>query len=387
MKTVRANRIRALVKLLCISAVMIPVFAKTSSNLDEWSELKSGRQIYRAACSTCHGSSGTGASRAELGFETEVPDFTDCDFTSREPHGDWVGIVTEGGPTRGFDRMMPAFGGGLRDDQIDRVVSHVKGFCKDKHWPPGEFNIPRALKTGKAYPEDEFVWFLECTVEEPVKFVGKFIVEKRLGKRQQIEVMIPVGVQQLEVTDDIGGVSGYRVGEGIGDVALAWKGVLWHHLPAGTIGSLAAEVFFPTGDEKDGFSDGIFKFEPFLAIGQLIPGDNFVQLQAGAELSTKTSVAKHEVFWRGAVGHTFTQGTFGRAWSPIVEVLGSKEIEDGSEIEWNIVPSLHLTLNARQHIMLNIGASIPVNDFSGRQITVMASLLWDFFDGGFAEGW
>lgn len=374
-------------RLVLIGTIMTPALAMTNAIKQDWKELVTGQQVYQAACSTCHGASGTGIVANERGFKTPVPDFTDCNFTSREPRADWFGIVHDGGPTRGFKKIMPAFGDALSPKQIELVVARIKDFCEDSWWPPGEFNIPRALKTGKAFPEDEYVWIVEGTTSEPVSIRGKFIVEKRLGKLNQIEVMIPVGVLQVEEFDADGNPDGYRWGEGVGDIALAWKGVLWHSIKGGTIGSLAAEVFFPTGDESDGMSDGIFKFEPYLAIGQLIPGNNFIQLQGGAELSSKTSVAKHEVFWRGALGHTFTQGRFGRAWSPMVEVLGAKEIEDDSEIEWSIVPELHLTLNRRQHIMLNLGVSIPLNDFDNRQITVMANLLWDFFDGAFADGW
>jgi len=353
---------------------------------DDWSSLETGAQVYRAACSTCHGADGTGTPHAVRAFDTEVPDFTDCSFASREPHADWFAIAHDGGPTRGFDPLMPAFGGALSDEQLNKAAAHVKALCTDDNWPDGAFNLPRPLVTGKAYPEDEYVIELESTTEEPVALRAKLIAERRLGARHQVEVAVPVVVKQIErVNPD--GTTDLRWGEGIGDVALGWKGVLWHALEAGTIGSLGAEVFFPLGDEQDEIGKGIFRFEPFLAIGQIIPGDNFIQLHGGAELSTDLDAAPHEVFWRGAVGHTFTQGRFGRAWSPMVEVVGGRELEGDAETEWSVVPELHLTLNRRQHVMLVLGAEIPVTQFDERQTTVMLALLWDWFDGGFAEGW
>ncbi len=353
---------------------------------DDWSELTGGEEVYGAACATCHGLDGTGTAQRILGFETPVPDFTDCSFASREPHGDWFAIAHNGGPTRGFAEMMPAFGGALTDEQLSEAAAHVKSFCTDGNWPDGAFNIPRALATGKAYLEDEFVWELSGTVDEPLAIQLRFVAEKRIGDRNQVELILPVGVQQVEETGSDGEAS-LRWGEGLGDLGLGWKGVLWHSLRLGTIGSLGAEVFFPVGDESDGFSDGIFHFEPFLAIGQILPGDNFVQLHGGAELSTDSDVAPHELFWRGAIGHTFTQGRFGRAWSPMVEVLGKTELEGGYPVDWSLVPELHVALNQRQHVMLVLGAEIPVTRFERRQITAMLHLLWDWFDGGFAEGW
>ena len=376
----------AICALTATSAIAVDDASTPPLDRDDWSTLETGAQVYRAACSTCHGLDGTGGNRALLAFDPEVPDFTDCSFASREPHADWFAIAHNGGPTRGFDPLMPAFGGAISDEQLDKAATHVKSFCEDDNWPDGAFNLPRPLVTGKAFPEDEYVVELESTVDEPVVIQAKLVAEKRLGARNQIEIAVPVVVRQVEEVNEDGSTD-LRWGEGVGDVALGWKGVLWHWLEGGTIGSLAAEVFLPLGDEADGIGKGIFRFEPFLAIGQIIPGDNFVQLQGGAELSTDLDVAAHEIFWRGALGHTFTQGRFGRAWSPMVEVVGGWEVEDDAEVEWSLVPELHVALNQRQHVMLVLGAEIPVTRFEERQITVMLSLLWDWFDGGFTEGW
>jgi mono/diheme cytochrome c family protein len=353
---------------------------------DDWSELTTGAQVYRAACATCHGLDGRGSGRPVVGFDTPLPDFTDCSFASREPAGDWFVVAHEGGPIRGFDPMMPAFGGAVSDEQLEMATAHVKTLCTDDDWPDGEFNLPKALVTGKAFPEDEVVLVLESTVSEPVKMEAKFVLEKRIGARNQVELVVPVRIRQREYTR-VDGSSAYMWGEGFGDLGLAWKGVLWHSLEAGTIGSLGMEAFVPLGDERDELSEGIFKLEPFLAIGQIIPGDNHLQLHAGAKISTDTGVAPHEIFWRFALGHTFTEGRFGRAWSPIVEILGLEELGDETRVEWSVVPELHFTLNRRQHVMMVLGARIPINEFHERQIAVMMSLLWDWFDGGFAEGW
>ncbi|MFW5947846.1 MAG: cytochrome c, partial [Gemmatimonadota bacterium] len=86
-----------------------------------------------------------------------------------------------------------------------------------------------------------------------------------------------------------------------------------------------------------------------------------------------------------ALGKTFTSGPFGRAWSPMVEVLGSRALESGAEVEWDIVPQMQVTLNTRQHVMANVGVRIPTDD--AREPEVLLYVLWDWFDGGFFEGW
>jgi mono/diheme cytochrome c family protein len=84
-----------------------------------------GEQIFRAACATCHAADGTGAPKSVVGFDIanghSLPDFTDCATNTVEPLADWVAVAHEGGPIRGLDRHMPAFGEALSIEQIERT--------------------------------------------------------------------------------------------------------------------------------------------------------------------------------------------------------------------------------------------------------------------------
>lgn len=384
----RSLAFRVAVSLIC-GTVLVLWWVETlqaAVPADDWSSLRTGDQVFAAACATCHGARGRGVDRSIRGFEIDPPDFTDCKFTSREPKTDWVGIATEGGPLKGFSAMMPSFGKVLSRQQLEAAVDHAKGFCPQRRWPPGEFNLAKPLYTGKAFPEDEVALSVSATVNEPVSVMGKFVVAARVGARHQLEAVIEGGAHQIETVYNDGTVS-RRWGEGAGDIALAWKGVLWHSLPAGTIGSLSLDVFFPTGDEQDGLSDGIFKLEPALRIGQIVPYVGFIQLQGGAELSTDLDTAPHGVFWRAAVGHTFRRDGYRRAFSPMVEILGSTELEDKAPVDWDIAPQLQIALSKRQHIRLGAGAKLPLTDFDERQIELKAYLIWDWYDGSLSEGW
>ncbi len=44
-----------------------------------------GRDIFELACSTCHGTDGRGSPRSVVGFDLDLPDFTDCTFATPEP--------------------------------------------------------------------------------------------------------------------------------------------------------------------------------------------------------------------------------------------------------------------------------------------------------------
>jgi hypothetical protein len=339
---------------------------------------RSGAELYRAACAACHAADGRGAPLSAVGFDTPLPDFTDCSFASREPAADWFAIAHSGGPVRAFNRRMPAFGEALTAPEIERTIDHVRRFCDDPAWPRGELNLPRPLVMEKAYPEDEAVVTATVDTADAGAVTHQFLYERRIGARTQYEVGVPFAVRQS---------SSGTWERGLGDVAVAVKHVLAHSLARGAIFSATGEVVLPTGKETQGLGKGVTIFEPFLAYGQLLPSAMFVHAQVGAELSTDRARAGHEAFWRAAIGRTYEQGQFGRAWSPMVEVLGARELEDGEPAQWDVVPQMQITLSKRQHIMVNGGVRLPLTSRSERRPQVIAYFLWDWFDGGLTDGW
>jgi hypothetical protein len=335
--------------------------------------LDSGDSVYRAACAACHGPDGRGLPPLSVGLALPTPDFTNCSFTSREPSADWFAISHDGGPARAFDRRMPAFGQALTTAQIEMAVAHLKRFCDDRSWPAGELNLPRALVTEKAFPEDEAV--LSTKIASGT-FVNEFLYEHRIGARTQYEVKVPVELQD--------GDNGLR--RGLGDVAAAVKHAFHHSLERGRIAAAAAEIVLPTGKEDEGLGGGATVFEPFVTFGQLLPAEGFVQAQSGFEIPISSDRA-NEFFWRGVVGKSFVQGRFGRTWSPMIEVLGAHELADGEPILWDIVPQMQVTLSKRQHIMIDVGVRLPVNERDSRRAQVLTYFLWDWFDGGLFDAW
>jgi hypothetical protein len=218
-------------------------------------------------------------------------------------------------------------------------------------------------------------------MEGPLGFSNEFIWEQRFGKRSMWELVVPFSTFERPAEEGGGWTGGFE------DVALGVKHVLYHSLASGSIVSLTGEVILPLGDEGDGLSSGVTIFEPFLSVGQILPFDGFLQLQGGAELPVDTDRAENEAFWRGALGKTFISGNYGRAWSPMVEVLGARALESGATTHWDIAPQLHVTLNTRQHVQGNIALRIPLNDTDQRDTRVAVFVLWDWFDGGLFEGW
>jgi hypothetical protein len=254
------------------------------------------------------------------------------------------------------------------------AISHIRGFCKDDRWPRGELNLPLALVTGKAFPEDEAV---VRVTSQSGSLTTKVVYERRFGPLNQWEVAVPFS------SLDTAGVDRTT---GVGDIALGYKRVLTHSLSRGNIASVSAEVKVPTGSESRGLGGGVTVFEPFVTFAQLLPANGFIQAQAGLGIPF-SSDHDPESFWRVAVGRTFEQGKFGRMWSPMLEVLAARPIAHGAVIDWDLLPGVQLTLNARQHVRLGAGVRFPVTDSDQRKKSVLFYLLWDWYEGGFFQGW
>lgn len=340
---------------------------------------RSGEQIYRAACAACHGADGRGNPQRHVGFDIPLPDFTDCSFATPEAEADWFAIVHAGGPVRAFARQMPAFAGALTDDEILRVVGFVRGMCGDTRWPPGDLNLPRALVTEKAFPENEALLVASASRAGGAAVSTSVIYERRIGARSQWEIVLPVSLQQAG--------EGGPWSQGLGDAAAALKHVVFYDAGRGSIVSLGSEIVLPTGRRSTGAGKGTLIFEPFVSAGQAVGGSGFLQAQAGVELPVDLEKSAREAFLRIAAGQTFFQGRFNREWSPMLELAGAKPLASGAAMAWDVIPQLQLSLSRRHHVLLSAGVQVPIVQRAGRGITFRTYLLWDWFDGGFFTGW
>jgi hypothetical protein len=338
----------------------------------------SGQELYESACAACHGSDGRGQPIVIRGFNVDPPDFTDCSLTTAEAHLDWLSIVHQGGPVRAFDRMMPAFGDELTEAQIGRVVDHIRTLCGERGWPRGDLNLPRPFVTEKAFPENEAVLTTTIVPSHERSLGNQFLYEHRVGRRGQYELFLPLDLHKSAT-------NGWQIG--MGDIGAAYKHVVYDSLPRGSILSAGGEVTLPTGSTPRGFGKGVAMFEAFGTISQVLPRDGFLHAHTGIEVPADAKQAAKEIFWRVAVGKSFMQNRWGRAWSPMVEILGARELEEGTEVEWDVLPQVQVSLSTRQHVLLNIGVRTPISQRPERRTSVLIYLLWDWFDGGFLSGW
>lgn len=369
------NRKYLLVPVLGIYSMLAQTAAETPLKLD------TGKEIYEAACVACHGPDGKGMPDTTVGFKKPktFPNFTECDQTTPEPNVDWKATIRDGGKARAFSMIMPSFGEALNSAQIDKVVGYLRGFCKSREWPRGEFNLPRAVATEKAFLEDESIVTSSINAQGAPGITNDFIYEKRFGVRNQVEVDIPVNFLHPDRGVWFGGV---------GDISMGVKRVLFSNLHSGSILSAQGGVVLPTGNKHRGFGTGVTTFEAFAAFAQLLPANLFVQAQAGTLQPVDPEKHPRSAYWRTAVGKGIRQaGGLGRMWSPMMELVADRDFEHGAKINWDVLPEFQVTVSQRQHIRFNAGLRIPVTNTVDRPLQVVFYVLWDRFDGGLFEGW
>ena len=382
---------RTLPFLVCVlisalSAHAPPTFAAQASSSSEGAlpANASGEQIFVAACVTCHGMDGKGSPSAVVGFDLPLPnghtfpDFTDCATNTVEPLGDWMAVAHRGGPVRALDRRMPAFGDALSEEQIERAVKYLWTFCEDPAWPRGDLNLPRAFFTEKAFPENETVWTTGVTTSGAKGVTNQIVYEHRIGSRSQYEVTVPFGAQQTE--------PGGAWNRGLGDVEFALRRTLYASLDRGSIFAAGGAVTLPTGKEELGLGNGFTIVEPFAMWGQMIGPSAFVQTHVGYEIASDRTRGQNEGFARTAFGYTVAQDRgFGRAWTPMLEVLAAKP--ERGVTEWDLVPQMQVSMSKLQHVLFSVGVRVPMNEREERKPQMLAYFLWDWFDGGLFEFW
>jgi mono/diheme cytochrome c family protein len=345
-------------------------------------DAQAGKVIYKTGCIACHGATGKGTAESMTVFKRPdtFPDFTDCAGTTPEPNGNWKAAIVHGGPSRGLSQIMPAFGDLLTDEQIDDVMAYMRGFCKNVHHDPlGELNLPRALVTEKAFPENEIVVSTAASASGAPTWTTDVIDERTIiDARTQLETDIPVNYADQN----------HNWTEGLGDITLGVKREMFSSLRTGSILSLQGGFLLPTGDSKRGFGAGTAQFEPFAAFDQLFRENTFLQFEAGADLPFDTRVAPRSMFWRSTVGQAMAPDhMLGRLFSPMVEVLATRDFKPGASTDWDVLPEMQITISRRQHIRTGFGVREPFTNTAGRTPQVLFYLLWDRADGKLWGGW
>ena len=308
-----------------------------------------GDSLYSAWCARCHGADARGTPAASVRTDVPPADLAKCAVSTAETEDQWVDVVAQGGGAFGLSLDMPAYGEAATPEQIRMVVRYVRSLCRERGWPPGELNFPRAFLVEKAYPENELVITAQGRGQE-------IIYERRAGRRLQFEAAISTIFDSLDRPFD--------------HATAAVKYNVWHDLERRAIASIGLETSPPLG-RRD-----LWELEPFISAGWQRP-DFIVQ----AEVTTA---------WEETEGFADGSLRFGVArdmdrFVPMVEA--GWDWARGAPGTLTLYPQTWIRLSRLGHVAGSIGVGIPVNGPERGHVTLMGFLLWDFGDGSLFRGW
>lgn len=316
-------------------------------------------EMWSAWCARCHAPDGSGR-MPDRPVPIDPLDFTDCRVASAEPDADWEIAIRDGGPAVGLSPMMPAFGDTLSADQIRGFVTLLRSFCTERGWPHGNLNVPRAIFTEKAFPENEFLVLPMAshasTASEPWSL--RAVYERRLGRRTQFELGVP-----LRSSRGAGDVS-----IGIGDVEIAAKHVLAASAGRAAILSGGLEVVFPTGRASRGLGHGTMVLEPYLAAGAIRAG---VYLQSQLKLEIPADGSACAFIYNGYAGRDLSETP--DTWTIGVELNGENR-------ELALTPQIRKGLTRTGALGAAIGARVPLTHRREREIQWVGYLLWEYLE-------
>lgn len=353
--------------LLAAAATALYVLARVGAGVAELS----GRELYEGACASCHCTDGRGAPQGTA-ITVPLPDFTDCNFVTREGDGNWAYLLAHGGDGLGLSPQMPAFADVLTDDQIHAVLDYIRSYCTEPRWPRGELNFRRPLVTTKAFPEDELLLVPQLTKgrDGGRDWVTEVSFERRVGARGEVEIGLPFAVHDI--------TNGATTG-GIGDVGLAYKHVLYADLPSLAVASASLDLIVPTGDRDRHLGDGTVSVEPSLLAGKQIH-DLVIQGQILGSAPIDEARADRVVSYRFAFSYALA--AVKSAWVPTLEL---EVLQNVTTQEHNLflTPEIYKGITKRGHVAVALGAQIPVaGDADPFDYRILAFVLWDYADGG-----
>ena len=87
-----------------------------------------GKEIFEQMCAGCHGYRGDGGEGHKGGFSPVVPNLSRKEYMDQLPDDYLMMVIKKGGAYMGKIAAMPAWEKRLSDDDIRRIIAHIRTF-------------------------------------------------------------------------------------------------------------------------------------------------------------------------------------------------------------------------------------------------------------------
>jgi mono/diheme cytochrome c family protein len=106
-----------------------PTWAQNSSE---------GKKLYLTYCSSCHGETGKGDGPAAQSLPVKPANHTAGATMNQFTDKFLMEIISKGGGAVGKSPMMPAWGGALKEGQLQDLVAYVRSIANPPYKAPGK---------------------------------------------------------------------------------------------------------------------------------------------------------------------------------------------------------------------------------------------------------
>ena len=224
-------------------------------------------------------------------------------------------------------------------------------------------NLMLPVRTKKAFPEDEVVYIGRYTDQDGDNTYKQVLeIEKRIGNAGQ-------GILEF-VHESDGSVSE------LAEIEVGYKHALLFsrtHILSG-----AAVLAMPVEAEGDG------ELQTYLAYGTRLSQSWIFQSSLRLKFPFEDA-SDGETELAGIVHYVHTP--WPRRVFPALEVVATRPFRSSNgDLEWAAMPQVRVGLTRGGHVALNLGVEMPLSDQSWDRRYYL-TLLWDFADGSFFQGW
>ena len=89
-----------------------------------------GKRLYQSYCAGCHGSGGKGDGPAGKSLPVKPADHTDAKKMDQLTDNHLFTVIAKGGAASGKSSHMPAWGGVLKEKQIQEIIVYIRGLSR-----------------------------------------------------------------------------------------------------------------------------------------------------------------------------------------------------------------------------------------------------------------
>jgi cytochrome c oxidase cbb3-type subunit 3 len=109
-------------------------------------EVGGGKRLYHAYCTGCHGSGGKGDGPAGKTLPVKPADHTNAKKMDQLTDDHLFTVITKGGAASGKSSYMPAWGGVLKENQIQEIIVYIRGLSRAGN--NSEKGVPKGRQGG-----------------------------------------------------------------------------------------------------------------------------------------------------------------------------------------------------------------------------------------------